>query len=149
MEEVRTDHGWVRKAKITLQCELKPGYYTYKNDGDYPNLTAIAEALYDINEKCLGPTAKEVIVTLDTTVPVGYRTFCHKVPHWLVVRITEPEERHQNAEWEELMTLVTAKILNRIAIKGDDCIASIEYGNERRFVVMVDNGGHEEDYITI
>lgn len=142
---VKTDHGFIRKAKITLQCELKPGYYTYRSDGDYPNLSAIAEALYDIDYDYLSPNG-ESITTLDTTTPVGYRGYNHKVPHWLVIKITAPEELYKH--WEDFLAGATAKIIRQLAITGSDCIATIEYNGNEKFVVMTDIGEHDEtDYI--
>lgn len=148
-ELVKTDFTDIRKARITLQCELKPGYYIYNSSGQYPNLNSIAEALYDLDFEYLSPNG-ESITTLGVTTPVGYRGFNRKIPHWLVVKITEPADRHTSSEWQDFLAKATAKILRKLAPEGEDNIASIEYDEMKRFVVMTDLGGHNEsDFIEV
>lgn len=150
---IKADFSEVRKAKITLQCGLKPGFYTH-NDNDIcvPDLSAIAEALYDLDYDLLSPNG-EAITTMHTVAPLGYGGSRHRVPYWLVLEVVEAASRHTELEWEEFLAKVAAKILKLLAIDDDDCIASIDYyghKHEQRFVVMTDTGRHDEsDYIVI
>lgn len=150
---VKADFTEVRKAKITLQCELRPNCYTYdeENENKIPNLSAIAEALYDLDYDLLSPNG-EAITTMTTVAPLGYSGPGHQTTFWLVLEIVESASRHDETEWKDFLAKVAAKILRILAVDEDNCLASIDYldyhRSDKRFVIITDTGGHDEsDYI--
>ena len=151
MTLVKTDYCDIRKAKITLQCELKPAYYNYVAGIAVLNLDAIADALYDIEYDFLSPNG-ETVTMLSQVVAVGYKGSAmgrrDKAPRWLVIDLTEAGKRHESQiEWEEFLAEAAGKIVNQLAAGENNRIATVDCG-DRRFVVMDELGGHNEaDYI--
>lgn len=143
---VKTDYEELKKAKIILQCELRPSCYEYFNHKEAIDLRAISQALKELEHDFVNPDGSTRMM-LSTMMPVGCGD--RMQIDWLVVEIVEAGKRHETPEdWEKFLAQTTAKIIKILSLGNDARIATVEYDNNKRFIVMNDIDPHDEsDYI--
>lgn len=142
---VKTDYeDSIRKGRITLQCELRPSYYTYFNNQEVVDIRAVSQMLKEL-EHSINPDGA-TIMTLSTTMPVGYGDRFQ--PDWLVIEIAEASRKHEAVkDWENFLAQTAARIIKVLAAGNDARIATVEY-DDKRFIVMNDIDPHDKsDYI--
>lgn len=131
---VKTDRTFlVRKAKITLECELKHQYYV---NGTVLNLSIISRALKELEREVINPHG-DTVTTLYGVVPVGITDD----REWLVVELNRRGEYRPNEPyWEDFIATVAGELISSLAADAPRRIAriqsSLRLDSDAEFVIM-------------
>ena len=126
----------LKKARITLQGELKAPYY--ENDWGHSTrlaLDVVARGLERLREK-VGLSA-QATVTLAKVTPVGY---ANESREWLVVELSDNDSFYKNeSDWADVVINTAVILVDILNVSRKGRIATIEVGG-RCYVGTAESG---------